>query len=86
MKGTCLDWQLPWTTHSARSAGVPLGPRSTLSDWPQSNATLTLLLCGALSHCRFGSVVGCESFHADLHAGNLLVLPDGRVGFIDFGG
>lgn len=22
---------------------------------------------------------------ADVHAGNLLVLPDGRVGFIDFG-
>jgi aarF domain-containing kinase len=33
----------------------------------------------------FGSVVGCETFHADVHAGNLLVLPDGRVGFIDFG-
>jgi aarF domain-containing kinase len=32
-----------------------------------------------------GSVVACESFHADVHAGNLLVLPDGRVGFIDFG-
>ena len=31
------------------------------------------------------SVISCESFHADLHAGNLLVLPDGRVGFIDFG-
>jgi aarF domain-containing kinase len=24
-------------------------------------------------------------FHADVHAGNLLVLEDGRVGFIDFG-
>jgi len=24
-------------------------------------------------------------FHADVHAGNLLVLDDGRVGFIDFG-
>ena len=32
-----------------------------------------------------GSVFACESFHADLHAGNLLVLADGRVGFIDFG-
>jgi len=26
-----------------------------------------------------------ESFHADVHAGNLLVLNDGRIGFIDFG-
>lgn len=33
----------------------------------------------------FGSVVMCRTFHADLHAGNLLVLNDGRVGFIDFG-
>ena len=32
-----------------------------------------------------GSVLSCPSFHADVHAGNVLVLPDGRVGFIDFG-
>lgn len=31
------------------------------------------------------SVMGCPFFHADVHAGNLLVLKDGRVGFIDFG-
>jgi len=31
------------------------------------------------------SVTHCEFFHADIHAGNLLVLKDGRVGFIDFG-
>eukprot|EP00419_Tripos_fusus_P050700 CAMPEP_0172836548 /NCGR_PEP_ID=MMETSP1075-20121228/26551_1 /TAXON_ID=2916 /ORGANISM="Ceratium fusus, Strain PA161109" /LENGTH=550 /DNA_ID=CAMNT_0013679783 /DNA_START=85 /DNA_END=1737 /DNA_ORIENTATION=+ len=31
------------------------------------------------------SVRGCDIFHADVHAGNLLVLEDGRVGFIDFG-
>jgi len=30
-------------------------------------------------------VVGCSSFHADVHAGNLLVLRDGRIAFIDFG-
>jgi predicted unusual protein kinase regulating ubiquinone biosynthesis (AarF/ABC1/UbiB family) len=34
----------------------------------------------------FGSVLACESFHADVHAGNLLVLRDtGKIGFIDFG-
>lgn len=31
------------------------------------------------------SVVACDFFHADVHAGNLIVLKDGRVGFIDFG-
>ncbi|CAK0836748.1 unnamed protein product [Prorocentrum cordatum] len=31
------------------------------------------------------SVQSCEFFHADVHAGNLLVLEGGRVGFIDFG-
>ncbi|CAM9234433.1 unnamed protein product [Heterosigma akashiwo] len=31
------------------------------------------------------SVLLCDTFHADVHAGNLLVLQDGRVGFIDFG-
>lgn len=33
----------------------------------------------------FGSVLACESFHADVHAGNLLVTKEGRVAFIDFG-
>lgn len=31
------------------------------------------------------SVVNCGFFHADVHGGNLLLLDDGRVGFIDFG-
>ncbi|GAB5360978.1 hypothetical protein AAMO2058_000674800 [Amorphochlora amoebiformis] len=31
------------------------------------------------------SVVANDFFHADVHAGNLLVLKDGRVAFIDFG-
>jgi aarF domain-containing kinase len=33
----------------------------------------------------FASLTQCPFFHADLHSGNLLVLDDGRVGFIDFG-
>jgi aarF domain-containing kinase len=31
------------------------------------------------------SVLSCDFFHADMHAGNLLALADGRVAFIDFG-
>lgn len=42
------------------------------------------MLIGALN-TWFASVIGADSFHADVHAGNLLVLRDGRVGFIDFG-
>jgi len=33
----------------------------------------------------FSSLMGCDYFHADLHSGNMLLLEDGRVGFIDFG-
>jgi len=33
----------------------------------------------------FASLMLCKSFHADLHAGNLMLLTDGRIGFIDFG-
>lgn len=33
----------------------------------------------------FASLMGCEFFHADLHSGNLLLLDDNKVGFIDFG-
>jgi len=31
------------------------------------------------------SISECEIFHADLHAGNIMILADNRVGFIDFG-
>ncbi|MBS9779222.1 MAG: AarF/ABC1/UbiB kinase family protein [Moraxellaceae bacterium] len=33
----------------------------------------------------FASVMQAKNFHADLHAGNLMLLTDGRIGFIDFG-
>lgn len=29
--------------------------------------------------------MACETFHADVHAGNLWVLRDGRIGYLDFG-
>jgi aarF domain-containing kinase len=42
------------------------------------------LLVAALN-TWFGSLMHCRTFHADLHAGNLMALRDGRIGFIDFG-
>jgi predicted unusual protein kinase regulating ubiquinone biosynthesis (AarF/ABC1/UbiB family) len=33
----------------------------------------------------FLSLKQCQIYHADLHAGNVLMLNDGRIGFIDFG-
>lgn len=33
----------------------------------------------------FLSLKQCKIYHADLHAGNMLMLDDGRIGFIDFG-
>lgn len=30
-------------------------------------------------------MLACETFHADVHAGNLWLLRDGRIGFLDFG-
>jgi aarF domain-containing kinase len=33
----------------------------------------------------FLSLTQCQIYHADLHAGNVMMLDDGRMGFIDFG-
>lgn len=33
----------------------------------------------------FLSLKECQLYHADLHAGNVMMLNDGRIGFIDFG-
>ncbi len=37
------------------------------------------------SHAFFHMVMHDGVFHGDLHAGNLFVLPDGKIGLIDFG-
>eukprot|EP01026_Neomeris_dumetosa_P033933 TRINITY_DN2720_c0_g1_i14.p1 TRINITY_DN2720_c0_g1~~TRINITY_DN2720_c0_g1_i14.p1 ORF type:complete len:398 (-),score=34.75 TRINITY_DN2720_c0_g1_i14:332-1525(-) len=65
-----------------RLEGVPLTDldsiRRTTSKDPES------ILISALN-VWFGSLLACDTFHADVHAGNLLVLKNGKVGFIDFG-
>lgn len=64
-----------------RLYGVPLVDLEGIKDY-SSNPEQTLF--NALNTWTL-SVVACDFFHADVHAGNLLVLQDGRVGFLDFG-
>jgi len=64
-----------------RFYGVPLTDLETIRKYSKDPAgTLVTAL-----NTWFSSLMMCESFHADLHAGNLMVLTDGRLGFIDFG-
>jgi aarF domain-containing kinase len=61
--------------------GVPLVDLEGIKKY-SANPELTLL--SALRTWAL-SVTNSDFYHADVHAGNLLVLEDGRVGFIDFG-
>lgn len=64
-----------------RLYGVPLTDLDSISSLVSSpEASLITAL-----NVWFGSLLGCESFHADVHAGNLWLLRDGRIGFLDFG-
>lgn len=64
-----------------RFYGVPLTDLETIKRYAKDPANT---LINAMN-TWFSSLMFCESFHADLHAGNLMVLTDGRIGFIDFG-
>lgn len=64
-----------------RFYGVPLTDLETIQKYTRDPAG-TLV---SAMNTWFASLMFCESFHADLHAGNLMVLTDGRIGFIDFG-
>ncbi|XVF41244.1 hypothetical protein PTKIN_Ptkin01aG0265000 [Pterospermum kingtungense] len=64
-----------------RLYGVPLTDLDTISSLVSSpeDSLITAL------NVWFGSLLACETFHADVHAGNLWLLRDGRIGFLDFG-
>lgn len=64
-----------------RFFGVPLTDLESIRNFtPDPERTLITAM-----NTWFASLTQCEFFHADVHAGNLMVLRDGRVGFIDFG-
>lgn len=83
---TCPDIYKQYSTEKVmvmeRLDGAPLVDLEAIRRTSQGDPELVLV--NALN-VWLGSLLGAESFHADVHAGNLLILPDGRVGFIDFG-
>lgn len=78
----------PYTDFSTRKVltmerfhGVPLTDLEVLRQYTDDPAdTLITAL-----NTWFSSLMLCDFFHADVHAGNLMLLQDGRIGFIDFG-
>jgi aarF domain-containing kinase len=61
--------------------GVPLVDLEGIRKYSRNPEATLIAALGTWA----SSVVENDFFHADVHAGNLLVLEDGRVGFIDFG-
>ncbi|KAK7301051.1 hypothetical protein RJT34_11907 [Clitoria ternatea] len=64
-----------------RLYGVPLTDLDSISSLVSDPETSLITALNVW----FGSLLACESFHADVHAGNLWLLRDGRIGFLDFG-
>lgn len=78
----------PYRSHSTlkvltmeRFFGVPMTDINVLKKYTKDPGQT---LINALN-TWFSSLMDCDFFHADVHAGNLMLLEDGRVGFIDFG-
>jgi predicted unusual protein kinase regulating ubiquinone biosynthesis (AarF/ABC1/UbiB family) len=64
-----------------RLYGVPMTDIDVMRQYAKDPAQVLI----TAMNTWFASLMLCKSFHADLHAGNLMLLTDGRIGFIDFG-
>ena len=66
-----------------RFDGTPVGKASSvLAEMPAETRKAT---AARLVEAVLGQIVNEGVFHADLHAGNVLIWPDGSAGLLDFG-
>ncbi|OAN67118.1 ABC1 kinase family protein [Sphingomonas sp. TDK1] len=75
-----LDGRKLSTVFSDRS-GIPSGTGGSMA----MSAEDKRAFAGTLVTAVLTQIFRARFFHADLHPGNLLVMADGRVGFVDFG-
>ncbi len=62
-------------------SGIPLSQKASLEQEGVDRATVMRIGI----RCYFKMVFKDGLFHGDLHAGNIFILPDNRIGLIDFG-
>ena len=61
--------------------GIPLSQRRAFD---QAGVDRQAVMKAGI-HCYFKMVFRDGLFHGDLHAGNLFIMPDNRIGLVDFG-
>jgi predicted unusual protein kinase regulating ubiquinone biosynthesis (AarF/ABC1/UbiB family) len=74
---------------------VAVGPRVLVTEWIEGTPLASIIAAGSqeqrdraghlLSVLHFSAPARCGLLHADPHPGNFRLLPDGRLGVIDFG-
>ncbi|MBV1882928.1 MAG: AarF/ABC1/UbiB kinase family protein [Pseudomonadales bacterium] len=64
-----------------RFHGVPFTDLDSIKDYVEDPQQVLI----TAMNTWFSSLMLSQSFHADVHAGNMMILKDGRIGFIDFG-